>query len=319
MPFKEINTDFFDVEKWLESLNISVHHEGPNLNKKGNWIAIDCPFCPEGDNLQHLGINLDYMNYNCWKCPESGGIIKLIMKLERVSFDKCREIIETYSYSRIYKKTRLYEQLDSEFDDKISIVEMNFDTKLQPLHKEWLESRKFDPDYIFKKYKLQCSGSLGDKNGNYQYRLIVPSFKGNQIVNFITRDVTNESKRPYINIPDEKAIIPCKSYLYNFQTVVDTALIVEGVTDVWRIGDGAVATLGVKYTAAQVNLLRSIPRRIVLFDAGKPEMVFAQKMAYDLSNDGNFVDVWEMFEGDPCDLSDNDVKHLRKEIFGRIY
>jgi hypothetical protein len=43
-----------------------------------------------------------------------------------------------------------------------------------------------------------------------------------------------------------------KETLYNLDNAKDgTAIVVEGPIDVWRIGDGAVATFGVIYTQKQ--------------------------------------------------------------------
>ena len=312
MNRSKITTDFFDVEKWLESIHITPSTTGPNISNKGTWIGIDCPFCE--DDLQHLGINLDWKGFSCFKCGKKGNVFKLVMKLEKVSYNKCLDIIQEYSTGRIYKK----EAAETLSESRTSKVSMQFETQLQDIHKKFLESRRFGPDtYI--KYKMMCSGELGDQNGKYRYRLIIPSIQNNIVVNFIARDVTGKAQKPYINLSDQESILPVKEYLYNFQTVKDAAVVTEGVTDVWRCGNGFVATLGNIYTPAQVQLLGPVRRKFIMFDAGKSESILAEKMAYDLSNNSTHTEIIELSEGDPCDLNEEDVKHLRRQIFGRIY
>jgi DNA primase len=43
-------------------------------------------------------------------------------------------------------------------------------------------------------------------------------------------------------------------------------VVVEGYFDAVRIGPGAVPTMGVSFTKAQINLLSKIPVRVVLYD-----------------------------------------------------
>jgi hypothetical protein len=100
--------------------------------------------------------------------------------------------------------------------------------------------------------------------------------------------------------------------LYNLDSVRKTVVIVEGVTDVWRIGDGAVATFGTQYTKAQLALLIGIKRAFVMFDAEAEEE--GSRLAYDLSAIVPFVDIINLREGDPASLSEEGVKYLRKDI-----
>jgi hypothetical protein len=101
--------------------------------------------------------------------------------------------------------------------------------------------------------------------------------------------------------------------------VEDTALVLEGVTDVWRMGDGAVATMGDKWTSKQLHLLKNLKRCFILFDAEEEAQENADKLGHNLSITVPDVHVLGLEYGDPADISPDDAKSIRKEIFGRVY
>ena len=53
----------------------------------------------------------------------------------------------------------------------------------------------------------------------------------------------------------EKSVVNYKDILYNMDRVQgEKVVVVEGITDVWRMGDGFVASFGTTLTSAQINL-----------------------------------------------------------------
>jgi hypothetical protein len=62
-------------------------------------------------------------------------------------------------------------------------------------------------------------------------------------------------------------------------------VIVEGITDVWRLGYGAVCTFGIKFTPQQVRLLgNAFTNRFVLYDqTEKQALRQGKKLAEQLS------------------------------------
>ena len=78
---------------------------------------------------------------------------------------------------------------------------------------------------------------------------------------------------------------------------------------------------GLELTSPQMASIveRKFRRIFVMLDAGKKETRMAIKLAADLSLFVYDINVWELKEGDPGGLSDQDAKHLRNQIFGRIY
>jgi DNA primase len=89
-------------------------------------------------------------------------------------------------------------------------------------------------------------------------------------------------------------------------------VIVEGIFDAWRIGSGAVATFGTRYTHEQLLLLRGMKRAFILYDADA--IPIAHKLAHDLSSIVTQIEVLELSEGDPDNLKEDDVRALRKDL-----
>ena len=303
----------FKVRSYLDSRGISYQEEGKNISD--GWIGIECPFCPDGDPSNHLGINIISKNISCWRCPASGSVLKLIKKLEpRLSKKALSELVNQFSDREIpidepteinIKRSMTSDAITDSIDE------------LLPLHRGWLDSRNFDPEYIFKKYGLKCFGPIG----KYKHRLLIPYYRHKRIITFTTRDVTNLSKTPYMHCPTEESVVEPKRYLYNLDTVKDTAIIVEGPTDVWRIGDGCVATMGITFMVEQLVLLklRKVQRAFFMFDFEKFAQDSAENFSFAASTFIPHVEVLELDEGDPADLTTMDVKAIRRDIFGKNF
>ena len=271
---------------------------------------MECPFCPDGDPSNHLGINLVSKGLSCWRCGTTGTIITLLKKIEAKPISEVvnqfsdREIPTEEPTERIINKSVTSQHISEAIDE------------LLPLHKGWLESRNFEAD-VFDRYRLKCFGPIG----RYKHRFLIPFYQHRRLITFTTRDVTNLAKTPYIHCPTEDSVIEPKRYLYNLNSVKDTAIIVEGPTDVWRIGDGCVATMGITYMVEQLALLknRGVSRAFFMFDFEKFAQDAAEEFSYAASTFIPHVEVIELDEGDPADLTITDVKSLRKDIFGKYF
>jgi DNA primase len=304
-----INLDWFDIERYLSHMGIPFDTSGKNIQT--GWLAISCPWC--GDPSNHLGINPHTMGINCWRCPAKGTIISLIMQLERIPLSAVESRIEKFSTREISTLQRSLP--DSRMTEDIQQIKLPSQSQLSfsDFHAEYLVKRGFDTHTLTSKYGLQFTGPLG----NYRMRMVVPIYMDHKAISFTTRDVTGKAHIPWLHGKPEHVVISPKECLYNIDTVRDIALVVEGVTDVWRLGDGAVATFGDKYTKRQVYMLRGARRVIVMYDAEEEAQANASKLAYDLSPFVSDVHQFELDHGDPGDLSESDVQSIRAEIFGR--
>lgn len=301
----------FDIDGYLQTMHVQYDTEGKNV--KSGWYGTRCLWCDDHSN--HLGINPDTMGINCFRCPTSGTILKLIMKIQHCGLEKAQAVVK--EFSSITKALPLPSSDTERLSDTLSeIFEPSgaIDKLLAP-HKRFLRRRRFDPDDIFQKFNLRSFGAAG----RYRYRLFIPIYFQNRLVTYTTRDVSDKQPIPYLHCPKNSSIIYPKETLYNYDSCEDTAIVVEGATDVWRGGDGFVATFGIVYTPFQVQLLRKFKRIFVMYDAEEQAQDMARQLAFDLSAYQPEVEQLYLSEGDPCDLGDDDIKSLRKMVFGKIY
>jgi hypothetical protein len=87
------------------------------------------------------------------------------------------------------------------------------------------------------------------------------------------------------------------------------------------MGDGTVATMGIQYIAEQLYLLKvkQVRRLFLIYDFERYAQYAAEWLAYSASTFIPEVEIYELSEGDPADLKQQDVESLRREIFGKIY
>jgi len=288
----------FDVLSYLQSRHIPYKTSGKNIS--AGWVGINCLFCIDGSN--HLGINLTAKTFSCFRCGETGNAIKLIQTIEGISSVKAAfEVMEQYN-GEIFtpKKTHYRSKL---------IFPIGTSKNFYANQMSFLEKRRFDPDSAIKKFDLYSVGPIGD----FKHRLIFPIYINNRVVAYVGRDVTGQAEIPYKNSPEELSIKPVKSCLYNIDSVYrNTAIIVEGIFDAWRLGDGAIATFGTQYTHEQIRLLKGMKRIFVMYDADASEQ--ANKLAHDASAIVPNVEILTLSEGDPDNLSERDVFALRKDL-----
>jgi len=291
-----MNTDSFDILTYLQSRNIPYQTGGDNVSS--GWIGTSCIFCIDHSN--HLGINLQSKAFNCLKCGETGSASKLVQTIDGVDWYKAKTIMEEFSGA-------LYTPREKKFQSKTALP-IGASKKFPQSHLDFLSKRRYN-EGVIETYDLYATGPVGV----YNHRIIIPVFVNRRMVAFVGRDITGQSDTPYRNSSEQYGTKDVKQVLYNIDNVIgNTVVIVEGVLDAWRVGDGAVCTFGTKYTREQLRLLKGMHRVFVLYDADA--IAIAHKLAYDLSSFVREIKVLEMSEGDPDTMTDDDVRALRKEI-----
>ena len=268
-----------------------------------------CLWC--SDHSNHLGINLDSKSISCWKCPAKGTVLKLIMKIENKSVEDAKITLEDFSAVSVLAE-KYHRNLSTIHSSELKF-DPGFTSEVMPYCRRFLESRNFDPEYLYSKYKL-LSGPI---TGQYKYCLIVPYYSFKTPLTYIARHTKNKW---YKNCPDELCVESPKNMLYGHDQCHDTVIVVEGVTDQWRIGDGSVALAGTKFTSRQVELLADFDRVFILFDPEDEAQELAEKLQYLLANHCHEVVVLDLgVDHDPAELKPDDVKELRKQVFSKIF
>jgi len=111
--------------------------------------------------------------------------------------------------------------------------------------------------------------------------------------------------------------LPVKSTLYGLDRAIpgNPVVIVEGVLDQWKLGNGSVATYGTAWTMEQVTLLRGLsPSKVyILYDSEDT----AQESANQLAQHIWFTEVELLYlenKKDPGELSVKEAKDLMKDL-----
>jgi len=298
----------FDIKKYLESRKIEYYLEGRKNVTRG-WININCPFPNCDDPSWHCGINLKSKLYNCYICGSKGSPERLVVAIEQCSYRKAIETIDSFPEDpeqASEKKTIRTKK----------VILPDYEKIFHQKHFKYLSDRNFNAEKIINKYNLKSVYNIGD----YKFRIIIPYYYNKEIVTFNTRDITNKSDYKYLFCDEERSIIPIKQTLYNIDTVKDKCIIVEGPSDVWRMGNGTVGTSGKMFTKEQLLMLKrkKVKHYLVLYDSDDVDdygKSIGKKLANQLSILASKVDLIELDSGDPADLNQREAKEIRSLIF----
>ncbi len=289
------------ITQYLDNRKINYKTSGKNTSP--NWVEIKCVFPACNDPSTHLGINLTSGIYNCWACGSKGHIEKIIKEIDGCSAN------DAY---KIANDLLLNSQKRIEIISQVDLVELPKEaTKEFPkLHLDYLKKRRYNPNYVIKKYNLYACHQVGE----FSYRIIIPIYMNNKLISFVAKDVTDKQKVPYKNLLEEKSIFSVKESLYEIDAIKNKVVIVEGPLDQWRIGNGSVCTFGTQFTHSQIHILaeKRLEEVIILYDFEDKAIKQAKKLANILSLFINKVEVWELNQGDPDTMDQKDLMEVKK-------
>ena len=300
---EEMKNESFDLLRYLEDRGIDYTESGKNVSS--GWIGTNCLFCDDPSN--HLGINTQSKTYSCFICGAKGNLPKLIQEIEQCGSKKAYQIIDQFQ-----DKTLQYlDQPERKSGSRVDLPK-GCTKELPGIFQNYFQERGFDAEKLIQKYDLYCCYITSDQK--FKYRIIAPVYQENELVTYVGRDVTHSAKNKYQNCPSEKCIKNIKDCLYNIDSVHKKAIVVEGIFDVWRLGDGAVATFGTQFTKQQISLLAGLDEVFILFDSDAVSM--SHRLAGELSGIVKHVEVIELEQGDPAELTEQEAIVLKQELFG---
>ena len=312
-----------NVVNVLKELNIYFAESGKNVT--AGWVNVNCPFCH--DPSWHLGINLLTNRCSCWKCGKRTSFWYFLK--EKLGFDNYRLgklFNRHYDMARMGQPPVFYGP-----EDVLRPSEVTWPTNIKdralPIHAKYLQKRGFNEKELTPYYGLKFSGHNSkyikkDKTSiDFRYRVIIPIIMGGKTVNFIGRDVTeNEDAVRYKNCPNEEAVITTKDCIYNADNVQDTAIIVEGPTDVWNVGYGALGVIGIKTTKRQIAFLQELrlKKAVLLFDEGakEEENKLNDILSLFIPEVFSLEEIFDDYD-DPGNLTKTQVKEIRNLVFRR--
>lgn len=284
----------------LDHFRIPYRRAGQSPHVTGDWYGLVCPWCDFGKGNFGLGIKPGRRFASCWVCG-SHSLAEVIQKYTDAPWKEILGKLDNLSYLPIAAPRP---QGTLKLPKGVG--------PLQPVHRKYLRGRKYDPDHIEQFWHV---GGIGLAS-RLAWRLFIPIELEGKTVSWTTRAVGDvpHSQRYRTAKPEEEAI-PAKSLLYGGDHVRHAVIVTEGPTSAWRLGPGAVATLGVGYTLAQLELLSRFPIRAICFD----HELKAQKRAQQLCNDLAVFDgetyIVNLDSADPGTASRKEVRVLRRTIF----
>jgi hypothetical protein len=296
-----------DIIRLYQDFGIEYLTEGHKHATQGH-VNTHCPFC-SGSRDFHLGFNIHAGVFHCWRCGWHP-LVETLARLLGMSESQVFPIVQEYGG----KARRAY--VEPIIRVRAKAHRLPSDTgPMGPSHRKYLKQRGFDPDELEREWGLLGTGPLSLLDGvHYSRRIIIPIFWEGERVSFQGRDITGKSNRKYMACPEERELVKHKHILYRHpkNNSKDCCIVVEGVTDAWRVGTSAVATFGIKYTKEQLRILRTFRRVVVWFD----QEDFAQEQAHKLIMELSFggVETDQIFT--PKDPADTDPERVRR-IVGR--
>lgn len=301
---------------------ISIAPEG-NRHQREGWLNISCPHCT-GNPGHHLGFNLGERYYYCFRCGHHR-IDYTLSKLLNVSISEARKLARDYKlFNRQQGRSRYR-------TNQVNIHPFKWPSgtgSLNKAHKKYLTKRGYDPDWLWDKFGLMGTGPVSllydpdtKKTIDYRYRIVAPIWWDGQLVSFQSRDYTDRQTLKYITCPKKREVVHHKNILYGLQQDwKETALAVEGITDVWRFGGHSVfGTFGISYTPEQVRVIsRLFKRVIVVFDPDPQAQAQGHKLAGELRFRGVDADCLGL-DKDPGEMKQSEANELIKELDMKSY
>lgn len=292
MTFTEI-LDKYGVEYWTEG----------KYTRQG-WIQLHCPFCTGGTNPDkpYMGYNPTSNAITCWRCGihPVGHTIQI---LTGVPWKEVKELLPDLETDEYRKETK---RLQGKLKLPKDLVEI-LGTRECRAHREYLYERGSLPGEIVRLWDIKgiCTAPrLG-------WRLFIPIYHQGRVVSWTTRGLTDKEPR-YVSASPEEEAISHKEICYGGDYVGARAIVVEGPLDVWRIGPGAIATLGTNVTLSQLAQIAQIPYRVIAFDVEPAAQERAERLCDSLSILPGETYKVVLDSNDPGSATDKEIKKLRR-------
>ena len=284
----------------LEELGIEYRTEGQHEHVGRGWLGVDCPSC--GPNSGHFRLGFKGRAANCWQC----GRMSQLSALHEITgrpWQELKDLLRLSSTGLPQAKSRGRGTL------KLPVGV----TGLMTAHRTYLVQRGFNPTEIVRLWNVQAIGVAPQ----LQWRLFIPVEREGQTVTWTTRSLADEGHR-YVSAKADQEAVPIKQTLYGEDYVRHAAIVVEGPTDVWRVGPGAVATFGTAWTKAQVARLSRFPVRVICYDAEPAAQASAKRLCRELSAFPGQTHRVILDASDPGAATRREIRELRRMFLGGL-
>lgn len=245
------------------STDLATGKPKPVINHPGEYYAVCCPFC--NDTRFRCYINHRYGTDDELGRPQTflATCFNAGCPLSLKNSTTYQQLEEMLTGHKLFELRKAAIQEGKEID--VSKIRANWPGEVTRLDKLpsnheaviYLAGRGFDPAKIGRFYNVHwCT-----KSDRFicQDRLIIPIYHRKKMVGWQARAAYDcDWKQSYVPKYYTAPGTPRRQILYNFGNAVyyQTGVIVEGVTDVWRVGPQAVCTLGATMTMQQQSLFK---------------------------------------------------------------
>ncbi len=287
-----------DMEKLLTASNIPFKTAG-DVHCSEGWLQLQCPYCNDGK--YHLGWNILGQHFNCYACGSHSTWNVLSLLLHRpVAY--IRNYVDKFPLDKTAVPMR-----KRELSGECKLPAGS--TNLSKVHKRYIAERGFIPEKMVELYNVTGTPAYAPIG----QRIIIPIYWDGILVSWTARNITDDEPR-YLKCPKDREALPSRSVLYGWTNTLKKAVVVEGIFDAWRLGPGAVSTMGLGFSPEQVELLSNLNKVYILFDNDKPAKRRSMDMAKRLCTITD-VEILELSSyADPAELPQHKANKLMKEL-----
>jgi DNA primase len=222
--------------------------------RSGDELLFFCPFCQH--HKRKLSVNLKTNNYKCWVCDERGKNVRRLLKT-RLTHS------QLYEWDKLNNVVDLTQLDDNIFQEQIVTLEeviqlpeefVSLANKNLPLSSKFAMRYLLDRGYTKEDIVMWKVGYCS--NGEYEGRVIVPSFNDNGDINyFVARSYADKFPK-YMNPKVSKDIVFNELYLDWNKDII----LVEGVFDAMK-AKNAIPLLG-----STLNQKSNLFKKIVYYE-----------------------------------------------------
>jgi hypothetical protein len=131
------------------------------------------------------------------------------------------------------------------------------------------------------------------------------------MVSWTTRATGESNPRRYISANADQSKFSIKDVLYGADYCKHTVIVFEGPVDVWKIGPGATALIGLQYSRAQLMQIARFPKRYICLDSTPDAQKVAMKLCTDLMMFSGKTYNIKLDAKDAGEASDKEVEKLK--------
>lgn len=206
--------------------------------KSGSEYLFHCPFCDH--HKKKLSVNFSKDKYKCWICDRAGSTHRLVKRLgsflQQQKWKELTGVVEVSEFEKIILEQNIPEEPEEEAilelpEEFVSLCNKNSSATAMPLN--YLARRD-----IYKQDILRWKMGYCPK-GQYEGRIIIPSFNMDGQVNYFIARTYDKSWRKYMNPPESKDII-FNELMVDWESDI---VITEGVFDAIKI-ENSIPILG---------------------------------------------------------------------------